>query len=218
MGCCESTPDAPEIIIPDPGDTECCTFSVESAGMMSNDSIIYRGQDVDDKEQRWFFMNKTGSIFSGSAVIELENFLRGGNPDKPNQGEVMWTANFDSSPQFAKHFKSPSTAFSRFFSGFMNNEHDGDDYPDDYYFDRAGHQFRDGGYRRVMKWSLNTSATISPGKRGQAFSPGFELKVFASGTSIADYDESRDPESGQTEWKHQEKEFVDRLVFQVVLP
>ena len=41
MGCCESAPTAPEVIIPDPGEQEACTFSIiKSAGMMSSGSFL----------------------------------------------------------------------------------------------------------------------------------------------------------------------------------
>ena len=112
MGCCNSAPTAPENIIPDPGEAEPCTFSLKSAGMMSSDYIAYQGEETSDKEKKWFFVNKTGSMWGGDAVIEIENFVRGGNPEKPNQGEISYRCAFDSSPNFQKHFKAPSSEFS----------------------------------------------------------------------------------------------------------
>ena len=219
MGCCESTPAAPEVIIPDPGEQEECTFSIKSAGMMSSDYLAYQGDSTDDKEKKWQFINKTGSLWSGDAVIEIENFVRGGNPEKPNQGEISWRCNFDSSPEFQKHHKSPSSGFSRYVASFTNGavDFDGEEPGDEVYFERAGSGFNDGGNRRVMKWSLETSASITPGgARGAQYgAEGFLLRVFARGTSICDYDWEHDEEGGG-HWSRREKEFVDQLCFQVV--
>lgn len=219
MGCCGSTPDAPENIIPDPGEQEACQFSLKSAGMLSSDYLAYRGDGTDDKEQRWFFVNKTGSMWSGDAIIEIENFVRGGNPEKPKQGEVSWVCNFDSTPHFRKQYKSPSSDFSRFVASFSNGlvDFDGEEPGDEIYFHAAGRDFRDGGHRRVMKWSLETSVTIAPaGARGAAFAPGFQLHVFARGTSICDYDWEKGEDGKPGHWSRREKEFVDQLCFQLV--
>ena len=78
MGCCNSAPTAPENIIPDPGEAEPCTFSLKSAGMMSSDYIAYQGEETSDKEKKWFFVNKTGSMWGGDAVIEKIGFLKPG--------------------------------------------------------------------------------------------------------------------------------------------
>ena len=221
MGCCNSAPTAPENIIPDPGEAEPCTFSLKSAGMMSSDYIAYQGEETSDKEKKWFFVNKTGSMWGGDAVIEIENFVRGGNPEKPNQGEISYRCAFDSSPNFQKHFKAPSSEFSRFVAFFSNGQvdFDGEEPEDAIYFERAGSPWgmNDGGNRRVMKWKMETSATIQPmGGRGVAFGD-LLLHVFARGTSVADYDYhppcEEDP-SGH--WSKQEKEYVDQLCYQVV--
>jgi len=214
MGCCESIPDAPEEIIPDPGEVEQCTFSVASMGMMSNDYVVYKGSESGDKNLRWFFLNKTGSMWNSGATVELENFVRGENEDKPNQGQVLWTATFDQSPTFEKQFKSPSSDYTRFISNFGGPDFDGEEPGDEVYFQQVP-GMNDGGYRRVMKWSLRTTCQIAPGTRGQAYAPGFELKVFSRGTSIADYDKHHDDERG-TYYTKQEAEFVDELAFQLI--
>ena len=216
MGCCTSAPAAPEVIIPDPAEDEECTFTLKSMGMMSRDYLVYQGQDTDDDTKKWFFINKQGSLFGGDAVIDIENFVRGGNPDKPNQGEIGWHCEFDSTPKFNKKFKDPSSDFTRFTAWFTNGaiDFDGETKEDAVYFKRAGHDFRDGGRRMVMKWSLDTKAAITPGpNRSQQFAEGFTLDVFAAGTSIADYDWETDEEGGH--WSKREKEFVDRLCFQL---
>jgi len=35
MGCCNSAPAAPDVVMPDPMEGEACTFSLKKAGMMS---------------------------------------------------------------------------------------------------------------------------------------------------------------------------------------
>ena len=155
-------------------------------------------------------------MWGGDAVIEIENFVRGGKPEKRNQGEISYRCAFDSSPNFQKHFKAPSSEFSRFVAFFSNGQVDfaGEEPEDAIYFERAGSPWgmNDGGNRRVMKWKMETSATIQPmGGRGVAFGD-LLLHVFARGTSVADYDYhppcEEDP-SGH--WSKQEKEYVDQL-------
>ena len=210
---------APEVIIPDPDEKDACTFSLKSAGMMSKDYLAYQGESTDDKEKKWFFINKSGSLWGGDAKIDVENFVRGGNAEKPDQGEISWHCDFDSSPTFEKNYKAPSSDFSRFVAWFSNGavDFDGEEPEDAVYFERGGWGMNDGGNRRVMKWKLETAATITAvGTRGAQFgTDGFALNVFARGTSICDYD-WEDEEDGPGHWRKSEKEFVDQLCFQVV--
>jgi len=192
--------------MPDPGETEACTFSLKKAGMMSKDYIAYKGEETENDADKWFFVNKTGSMWGGDCVVDIENFLRGGNPEKPNQGQISWHAEFNSTPEFQKQHKAPSTDFTRFTSWFTNGrvDLDGEEPDDEVYFQSGGWGMADGGNRRVMKWSLNTNASITPaGPRGQQFGQdGFTLNVFARGTSIADYDRVED-EEGNVSWNRQ---------------
>jgi len=205
MGCCESIPDAPKNIIPDPGEKEAIVCAIDSVGMMSSDYQVWQGENTTDEEMRWFFLNKTGSVWSGAAVIDLENFKRGGNSEQPNKGEVLYSAKFEGSPQFERQYKSPTSEFTGFFSGWGV---DAEDPQDSVYFDKAGF-YNDGGYRRVLKWKLTTTAAISPGNRK---GDSTVLKVYACGTSVCEYDR-RTTEEGQVEWSYQEAEFVDQLCF-----
>mmetsp|Transcript_38735 Transcript_38735/g.124174 ORF Transcript_38735/g.124174 Transcript_38735/m.124174 type:complete len:141 (+) Transcript_38735:59-481(+) len=105
MGCCASTPTAPEVLLADPGPTEPQTFTLKSAGMLSSDFVAFKGEAV-DPQLKWFFVNKTGSFWGGGAcTVDMENFVRGGNPDKPKQGQVLWSATFDESPTFDQRLK-----------------------------------------------------------------------------------------------------------------
>ena len=58
-------------------------------------------------------------------MLEIENFVRGGNPEEPNQGEITWRCNF-LSPEFKKHQKSKSSGSSRFVASFTNGAIDFD--------------------------------------------------------------------------------------------
>ena len=55
MGCSSSA--LPPEVLPDPGDTEECVFTIASAGMFSNDCYAYKG-DSTDKKDRWFLLHK----------------------------------------------------------------------------------------------------------------------------------------------------------------
>ena len=133
--------------------------------------------------------------------------------------QISWHCQFDSTPTFEKQHKSPSTGFSRFVANFTNGaiDFDGEEPGDEVYFQRGGWGMNDGGNRRVMKWKLETQATIkSGGTRGQSYGPdGFVMDVFARGTSIADYDWENGQDGEEGHWRKQEKEFVDHLCFQI---
>ena len=184
VGCWESVPTAPEEIIPDPGRTEACVFTLKSTGLLSRDYVAYRGestgsrrccQDSTSKERarvfgdatkKWQFVNKSGSLFEGDAIIDIENFLRGGNPDKPDQGEVGWHCEFNSSPYFEK-----------------NNPHPW-------------------GQQQKMNWKLETSAGISPGANRwhKKIAEGFTLNVHASGRAVCRYHRESCTDPGN--WTH----------------
>jgi len=82
MGCGTSVP---KEIIPDPTPGQNCKVLFKKTGMMSRDQYVY--QDL-DKEKKWLLMDKEGSLFSNPTYV-LENFVRGKNPDKKNEGECL---------------------------------------------------------------------------------------------------------------------------------
>jgi hypothetical protein len=214
MGCCESIPTAPDVILPDPDETSSQVFSLKSMGMFTSDKLAYQGEATDDDTKKWYFVNKTGS--GNSCIVELENFSRGGNEAKPEQGQILWSCSFDDSPQFQKQYKSATNTYTRFASNFGQQFMGQEDQNDEKYF-QSSFGMNDGGYRRTMKWQLNTAAKIIPGIRGVQFGEqGFQLQVYARGTSIADYDQQRNEETGEQYYSKQEAEFVDQLCFQLV--
>merc|ERR1712205_155470 len=76
MGCCfslcESTPDVPENIIPDP--VGPCHFVVESCSMFNKDYEVYK--DEKGKDNRWLFLNRECKAWSDKSRIDLENYVR----------------------------------------------------------------------------------------------------------------------------------------------
>jgi len=152
--------------------------------------------------------------------VEVENFVRGGNPDKMSQGEVLWKAAFDGSPKFEQRVKrcgrgQSNVSLEQFTPPFAYGAC-GPERPDSDYLERAF--LLDWGSRdkALMKWCLNSRATITPAKRGRLFGDqGFLLEVFAKGTSVCDYDwEQGDGSNGR--WKQEVKEYVDTVCFNLV--
>ena len=104
MGCGGSVPTAPDVVIPDPKSSEAiaCTLHISDGNC-----VAYKGASpVVDAKKKWFLIYKTGSLWGGDCVVTLENFERGGNPEKPQEGKVKWTANFDGSPDFEQVWKT----------------------------------------------------------------------------------------------------------------
>ena len=135
---CDVTPDVPENIIPDPDNGtrpnppparqavrshadrlatragctgEPCEFTVKRAGWsgLSRDYQAFKGLDDPAEENRWLFLNKTGSTFGGNCKIAIENFIRE-NPDDPKLGQILWEADFIDSPYFQQYLRVPESA------------------------------------------------------------------------------------------------------------
>jgi hypothetical protein len=88
MGCGTSVP---KEIIPDPTPSQECKVLFKKTGMMSRDQYVY--QDL-NKEKKWLLMDKEGSLFSNPTYV-LENFVRGKNPNKKNEGECLCAAKLE---------------------------------------------------------------------------------------------------------------------------
>jgi len=88
MGCGTSVP---KEIIPDPTPGQECKVLFKKTGVMSRDQYVY--QDM-NKEKKWLLMDKEGSLFSNPTYV-LENFVRGKNPDKKNEGECLCSAKLE---------------------------------------------------------------------------------------------------------------------------
>jgi len=88
MGCGSSVP---KEILPDPTPGQDCKVLFKKTGMLSRDQYVY--QDL-DKEKKWLLMDKEGSLFSNPTYV-LENFVRGKNPNKKNEGECLCAAKLE---------------------------------------------------------------------------------------------------------------------------
>ena len=110
-GCCscDATPDAPENIIDDPENGTQQEFTIQKCGWtgLSRDYQAFRGLDDPAEENRWLFLNKSGSSWGGNCKIAVENFVRGGNPDAPEEGEILWEADFIDDPYFQQYMRDP---------------------------------------------------------------------------------------------------------------
>jgi hypothetical protein len=88
MGC---GPSVPKEILPDPTPGQECKVLFKKTGMLSRDQYVF--QDL-DKEKKWLLMDKEGSLFSNPTYV-LENFVRGKNPNKKNEGECLCAAKLE---------------------------------------------------------------------------------------------------------------------------
>ena len=262
MGCSSSA--LPPEILPDPGDTEECVFTIASAGMFSNDCYAYKG-DSTDKKDRWFLLHKIKE--EAQRKVDLENFVRVNGSKK---GEVLWTAAFDSKPSFemneaqgapppwattcvgvqipagaepavlfdvtmpsgatvrvaAPAGSSPGQVIQVADPGVVAR-------PDYDYWRRLHITGREGegtgmafglhmgntDQKQMDKFTLRTRALIAPGTRGRALGEGFELQVYARGTSVCHWHWETGTESGdgaRPKWRQETKSFVDALHFNLV--
>jgi len=88
MGCGTSVP---KEIIPDPTPGQECKVLFKKTGMLSRDQYVYKDMD---KEKKWLLMDREGSLFTNPTYV-LENFVRGKNPDKKNEGECLCAAKLE---------------------------------------------------------------------------------------------------------------------------
>ncbi|MEM9400254.1 MAG: hypothetical protein AAF984_08595 [Verrucomicrobiota bacterium] len=159
------------------------------------------------------FIKRKGSFWGGDCVVKIENFVRGGNPEKPQKGQVLWKAKFNNKPSFMqmeKPYRSNVIVYVPNFGGLLGMRMEEND--DDIYFNIAG--WGDSSRRRVNKWSMQTSATVEPRLRGKHLG-AYQLNVFARGTAIAKYYKT-EHKDGTKEWQHKSKKFVDELCFNLV--
>ena len=122
-GCCcfgcDSTPDVPENIIPDPENGWPQEFTVKRLGWagMSRDCEAHKGLGPPTEENRWLFLNKSGSTWGGECKMAIENYIRE-KEDKPKEGQILWEADFIDTPYFQQYLRVPEGAAF----GIMMNE------------------------------------------------------------------------------------------------
>lgn len=244
MGCCssDSLPVIPQSIKPDPDCNASITTVVRRIGVMwGRDYSVHEGTEFpSNSEQRretmWMWFNKqTGQ--GTSAIIDLENFVRGTKEDK-NKGMVLYSAAINDSPMFEQFQRVANTSRDNFFGFFSPATYNNPE--DSFYLLHPQHtRKRDGaGSRRLVpemitKWRLSTRACIRDGDLGRG-ADVFQkqdviLDVFSSGTVATTWEEikfqvqDRDAEGKvigshtETRIEKDETEFVDRIEFRLIL-
>ena len=92
--CCESTPDPPAVIHPDP--TGASRFVVKKCSRLNKDYVVYSKRVNESK--KWLFLNQSRTK-EGEWVYELENYVRE-DPAFPKRGEILWRCAYDERPTF----------------------------------------------------------------------------------------------------------------------
>lgn len=109
MGCCMSRSKPPAVIIPDPAEDESCVFTIKSRGWLSSEYEVFQGSLPVDETKKWFYITREGSFWSGTSSLNLENYQRGNDPEKPQMGQVLWSANF-TTPTFKQALRKPGSS------------------------------------------------------------------------------------------------------------
>ena len=90
-----------------------------------------RGLGTEDRNERWFFLNKSGSKWGGNVQMEVENFVRGLDPNDENKGQVLWRSDFIDQPFFQQQLRDVGGSMLQFaFTGFIDSMFDRPHYDD----------------------------------------------------------------------------------------
>eukprot|EP01031_Cornospumella_fuschlensis_P044042 gene44042-53844_t len=242
-GICSTdvTPDAPKVIKADP-DANPVTVQIAPYGTWggSRDFGIWQQQRPKDTTEQndtvWLWFNKS-TVGGGQVRIDLENFVRGHNPDFPKKGKVLYYAQMSEKPNF-QSFQRVAGSGRDAFSGFYNPSSYQE--PDDmFYINHIQHRPKVGKEKGsqvlghvIAKWQMNTKVYVHDGDLGRA-TQSFqgqpaELEVYAKGTVIRTYQQypvqvaDRDAE-GKVVGYHTEirnttdtTEFVDRIEYRLM--
>jgi len=195
--CCCGTrdvvPDAPDVIIPDPEEDEQIVVTIDQAAIASRDYLAYRGLGTEDRNERWFFLNKSGSKWGGNVQMEVENFVRGLDPNDENKGQVLWRSDFIDQPFFQQQLRDVGGSMLQFaFTGFIDSMFDRPHYDDGYYISHGGGWDRDYRTSLFLNWNMRTEASLSSTVR-KGFGFPVKLVVYAQGTGVARYFEVEEP-------------------------
>mmetsp|Transcript_4504 Transcript_4504/g.6079 ORF Transcript_4504/g.6079 Transcript_4504/m.6079 type:complete len:289 (+) Transcript_4504:142-1008(+) len=190
MGCCESTPEAPDEILPNPQGE--CKFVTKSCSMFNSDYEVFR--DFVDKKNRWLFLNKVGKRFSSEAKVQLENYIRGTNPEEKKEGQILWSVKYDENPEYKQEYDSDSSndsdmSMTRFLDIFGGNQR----------------------HTVVLKWKMESKAKFIPGILGGA---NYTIKVKAKGTAEREVYYNRDMD-GNRERQYKDDVEVKKITCKV---
>merc|ERR1719491_803215 len=235
--CCgtrDVVPDAPDEIIPDPGENEQMTVTIKQAAMRSRDYIAYRGisahsprSSTEERNERWLFLNKSGSKWGGDVTIEVENFVRGEDPADEDKGMVLWRSDFRDDPQFQQQLRNVNQSMATFaFTGFVDAMFDRPHFNDGYYVSHGSGWDRDYRTTLYINWNMRSEASLTS-KIRRGFGFPVKLVVYAQGTAVARYFEVEEPifedrdggervqVSSRRSWERHEREYVDFVQFAV---
>ena len=225
-GCCscDNTPDVPAEIIPDPSEDESIEVTVQKCGWsgLSRDYEAFKSLDKPVEENRWLFLNKSGSKRGRECEIAVENYVRE-DPENPKLGQVLWKAKFFDSPYFQQQLRDPNQPnMASMFMGFVQDSRRWGN--DAYYMNRhTGWSSFFDPITLYINWTMQTSADLEAGTRKNPYGAALKLGVYACGTSVARYNKRRetiqDSEGrviGHKEhWEKDVAEYVDAVHFVV---
>lgn len=174
-GCClggDLVPPPPLIIKPDPDVAAPIRAVTARLGFFgaSRDLGVWDANEPDGmdlpKEKIWLWFNKSNT--GGIAKIDLENFIRGQDPNNMNKGQVLWYASFVDRLQYQTFQRFQGNGRDQF-KGFFDKGFK--DFDDDHYVRHRSHNVQPGSTVKgnmITKWSMTSQASIKAGNTGRA--------------------------------------------------
>ena len=88
--------------------------TIKQTAWLSRDYTVYSNPEQHTKgencirDNSWFFLNKSGDR-GGKVCVELENFVRGKDPNNAKRGQLLWRADFTERPHFWQNVREPGS-------------------------------------------------------------------------------------------------------------
>ena len=88
--------------------------TIKQTAWLSRDYTVYSNPEQRTKGENcirhnsWFFLNKSGDR-GGKVCVELENFVRGKDPNNAKRGQLLWRADFTERPHFWQNVREPGS-------------------------------------------------------------------------------------------------------------
>lgn len=202
---------------------------------MSSEYIVYQGEQADEAA-KWLLLSKNGSTFERATTIELENFVRGSNPEDRKKGELLWACALGDKPEFKQLLHREGALSDQIRDqlhpslctvqvGGLSNS------PLPPWADWG----TDGTYTNIgtigsgtnfnIRWSMSASVLLTSGTRmgprigSVQGSSALSLQVFAAGTAVCVYQlkaRGPDKEEGRQRWEQNVTEIVNTVQFQLI--
>lgn len=200
---------------------------------------VYPASKEQVRETMWLWFNASDDpVNRAIKIIDLENFVRGGDPSNKDKGVVLCRAMLLQRPPFEQFQRNANSGFEAFVGFFQPSNYTMQE--DVYYLRHPSHvnKIAYGPNRRqlapevITKWRLCTRAELRDGnanRNANAFrGQPVILEVFSTGTvattwqEVVNVVEDRDGE-GRVVGRHNEvavikheTEFVDRVEFKLI--